>query len=255
MTFMKELVIMPLAATVEKLNQDVLVDIITEVKNLKEDVDFEDTLAVVRVLKNSATKAHIVRNDNKQSVVYKIEFANGNEYEIDFGELDDVIYEYIDAMPRVSRWTTLTRAVVVAMASLVDELESDVEIEDNKDDDFGLEFESMDEFKEIVTDIAVRALKETAICPEELADELVAKFSEALAAKADEVINEIAEDAIDDLDGCDGDCCEGCEEDCDARPEPPKKKDKKEPTEADIDELVKGFIHAMKSLEDMFGGK
>lgn len=254
MTFMKELVIMPLAATVEKLNQDVLVDIITEVKNLKEDVDFEDTLAVVRVLKNSATKAHIVRNDVKQSVLYKIEFANGNEYEVNFGELDDVIYEYIDAMPRVSRWTTLTRAVVVAMANLAEELESDVEIEDNKED-FGLEFESMDEFKEIVTDIAVRALKETAICPEELAEELVTKFSEALSAKADEVINEIAEDAIDDLDGCDGDCCEGCEEDCDARPETTKKKDKKEPTEADIDELVKGFIHAMKSLDDILGGK
>ena len=253
MTFMNELVILPLAATVEKLNQDVLVDIITEVKNLKEDIDFEDTLTVVRVLKNSATKAHIVRNDAKQTVLYKIEFANGNEYEVNFGELDDVIYEYIDAMPRVSRWTTLTRSVVVAMANLAEELETDVEIEDNKED-FGLEFESMDEFKEIVTDIAVRALKETAICPEELADELVTKFSEALAAKADEVINEIAEDAIEDLDGCDGDCCEGCEEDCDARPETPKKKDKQDP-EVDVDELIKGFIHAMKSLEDIFGGK
>ena len=253
MTFMKELVILPLAATVEKFNQDVLVDIINEVKNLKEDIDFEDTLTVVRVLKNSATKAHIVRNDNKQSILYKIEFANGNEYKVDFGELDDVIYEYIDAMPRVSRWTTLTRAVVIAMASVVNELESVVDIEDNKDvEDCVLEFESMDEFKEILTDIAVRALKETAICPDELADELITKFAEELSKKADEVINEIAEDAIEDLDGCDEDCCcEGCEEDCDLKPE-------KKAQELDVDQLISGFIHAVKSLDDIFakhGGK
>lgn len=252
MQFATELLVMDLAGKVEKLNKTALVDLVRELKMVKEDIDFTDTLGVVRALKNAAAKAHIVRNDADQSVVMKIEFENGKVIAINFGKCDDITYGFIDVMPRTSRWSTLSRAVVIAMNNITETMDAEVDIEDTKEEEFGLEFESMDEFKEIVTDIAVRALRNTATVPEEIVEELIEKFEEELGKMADEVINEIAEECIEELDGCDGDCCPDCEEDCDLREEQPEPK-KAKSKELDIDELIQGVITAIKSFDDSFG--
>ena len=115
----------------------------------------------------------------------------------------------------------------------------------------------MDEFKEIVTDIAVRALRNTATVPEEIVEELIEKFEEELGKMADEVINEIAEECIEELDGCDGDCCPDCEEDCDLREEKPEPK-KAKGKELDIDELIQALLLRLSLLKTPlvnWGGK
>jgi hypothetical protein len=94
MQFATELLIMNLAGKVEQLNKTALVDLIRELKMVKEDIDFTDTLGVVRVLKAAAAKAHIVRNDADQSVVMKIEFESGKGIALNFGKCDDITYGF-----------------------------------------------------------------------------------------------------------------------------------------------------------------
>lgn len=252
MQFATELLVMNLAGKVEQLNETALVDLMRELKMVKEDIDFTDTLGVVRVLKAAAAKGHIIRDDADKSVVMKLEFESGKNVVINFGKCDDITYGFIDEMPRLSRWSALSRAVVVAMNNIAEAMDADVEIEDTKEEDFCLEFESMEEFKEVVTDIAVRALRNTATVPDELVEELVDTFAKEIDKVAEEVLEEVAEKFVEGLDGCDGDCCSDCQEDCtfrEEKPEPQKDYGK----EVDIDELIQGFIAAVKSFEDSFG--
>lgn len=257
MTFASEVTMLTLSGKVETTSRDALIKLIDELKSVKEDIDFSDAFGVTRVLKNATTKAHVVRNDAENSIALYFAFKNGNEVVLNFGSVDDVTYSLIDAMPRVSRWSILARAVVVAMNNIVEELEADVDIEDTKEEDFCLEFDSMEEFKEVVTDIAVRALRNTATVPDELVEELVDTFAKEIDKVAEEVLEEVAEKFVEGLDGCDGECCPDCQEDCTFREEKPEPK-KAYGKDVDIDELINGFIAAIKSFEDSFnkvGGK
>lgn len=251
MTFASEVTMLTLSGKVETTSRDALIKLIDELKSIKEDIDFSDAFGVTRVLKNATTKAHVVRNDAENSIALYFAFKNGNVVVLNFGSVDDVTYSFINTRPRLSRWSILARAVVVAMNNIVEELEDNVDIEDTKED-FGLEFESMEEFKEIVTDIAVRALRNTATIPDELVEELVETFAKEVDKMAEEVIDEAAENCVEELDGCDCDCCPDCQEDCDLREEKPEPK-KTGGKDMDIDELIHGFIAAFKSFEESFG--
>ena len=74
MQFATELLIMDLAGKVEQLNKTTLVDLVRELKMVKEDIDFTDTLGVVRVLKTAAERLILFVMMQDHSVVMKIEF-------------------------------------------------------------------------------------------------------------------------------------------------------------------------------------